>query len=141
MITEADFQAALDADPGDSLCRLAFADWLEEQGDPRAAGYRALGESKRMPEKAAWRPGTWLWLWLIPGDHRWDHRQPATIPTPWKKRIVPQPSRFFPSRAEAEDAAALAWANMTAVQRDKAYSLLAGGDVKSVTVSLEGGAS
>jgi uncharacterized protein (TIGR02996 family) len=41
--TEDDFHAALDAQPDDWHTRLVFADWLEEQGDPRAEGYRALG--------------------------------------------------------------------------------------------------
>jgi len=41
---EAAFQAQLDANPGDSLCRQVFADWLDERGDIRAAGYRKLGE-------------------------------------------------------------------------------------------------
>lgn len=43
MTTEDDFQAALDADPGNWQTRLVFADWLQERGDERADGYRALG--------------------------------------------------------------------------------------------------
>jgi uncharacterized protein (TIGR02996 family) len=37
------FQTALDAHPDDHHTRLVFADWLQERGDPRAEGYRALG--------------------------------------------------------------------------------------------------
>jgi uncharacterized protein (TIGR02996 family) len=49
MTTEDDFQRALDADTTDWQTRLVFADWLEEQGDPRADGYRALGVLKKWP--------------------------------------------------------------------------------------------
>ena len=49
MTTEDDFQAALDADPENWQTRLVFADWLQERGDPRAEGYRALGVLRRRP--------------------------------------------------------------------------------------------
>lgn len=61
MITERDFQAALDADPSQCELRCVFADWLAECGDPRAAGYRWLGENRKWPttwtewsERADW---------------------------------------------------------------------------------------
>src|SRR5579862_8640416 len=40
----------LDAHPDDYQTRLVFADWLEEHGDPRAPGYRALGALGIAPE-------------------------------------------------------------------------------------------
>jgi uncharacterized protein (TIGR02996 family) len=43
------FQSRLDEHPDDHTTRLVFADWLEERGDPRAAGYRALGLLGRWP--------------------------------------------------------------------------------------------
>lgn len=43
MTTEEDFQRALDADPENGGLRMVFADYLDEQGDPRGPGYRALG--------------------------------------------------------------------------------------------------
>lgn len=49
MTTEDDFQNAIDASPDDWNARLVFADWLQEQGDPRAEGYRALGALKWCP--------------------------------------------------------------------------------------------
>lgn len=49
MTTEDDFQAALDASPDDWQTRLVFADWLQERGDPRAEGTRALGVMRRCP--------------------------------------------------------------------------------------------
>jgi uncharacterized protein (TIGR02996 family) len=56
MTTEDDFQAALDADPNDHNTRMVFADFLDERGDPRAAGYRALG-ALRLHTRA----GTGFW--------------------------------------------------------------------------------
>src|SRR5204863_136709 len=47
--TEDDFQNALDADPADWQTRLVFADWLQERGDVRAEGYRALGRTRFYP--------------------------------------------------------------------------------------------
>lgn len=49
MTSEDDFQATLDANPEDWQTRLVFADWLQEQGDPRAEGYRALGACRVWP--------------------------------------------------------------------------------------------
>lgn len=49
MTTEEDFQLMLDANPEDWLTRIIFADWLQENGDRRAAGYRELGIRQRMP--------------------------------------------------------------------------------------------
>lgn len=49
MGTEDEFQAALDADPSNHFLREVFADWLEEQGDARAAGYRMLGRLRIFP--------------------------------------------------------------------------------------------
>jgi uncharacterized protein (TIGR02996 family) len=49
VISESEFQAALDAHPDDHVTRLVFADWLEGEGDPRAEGYRALGLLRRSP--------------------------------------------------------------------------------------------
>ncbi len=49
MTTEDDFQAALDANPDDWQTRLVFADWLDERGDARAEGYRALGANRLRP--------------------------------------------------------------------------------------------
>lgn len=47
--TERDFQRRLDETPDDQAVRLAFADYLEEQGSVRALGYRALGRLNRVP--------------------------------------------------------------------------------------------
>lgn len=53
MTSEDDFQAQLDANPDDWQTRLVFADWLDERGDPRAGGYRALGFHRWRPYRVA----------------------------------------------------------------------------------------
>ena len=58
---EAAFQAALDAHPADHTTRLVFADWLQERGDPRAEGYRALGMLGIRPRTA--ESDTWRLYW------------------------------------------------------------------------------
>lgn len=82
MTTEDDFQNALAAEPRDWQTMLVFADWLEERGDPRAEGYRALGLLRRVP--AAFGR---LWVWL---NARWarsyndtEDKRAATLPDDW----------------------------------------------------------
>jgi len=70
MTTEDDFQAALDADPADWQTRLVFADWLEERGDVRAEGYRALGVLRKCPQRDH---ATGAWRWLGSGEQSDRH--------------------------------------------------------------------
>lgn len=42
--------AAINEDPADFETRRVYADWLEERGDPSAAGWRILNETGRVPE-------------------------------------------------------------------------------------------
>ena len=49
MDTEDAIQAWLDAHPDDHTARLVLADLLDERGDPRAAGYRAMGRLRMYP--------------------------------------------------------------------------------------------
>ena len=49
MSDEESFQAALDAAPDDQVTRAVFGDWLEDRGDPRGPGYRALARLGRVP--------------------------------------------------------------------------------------------
>jgi uncharacterized protein (TIGR02996 family) len=54
--TEADFDEAILADPADVSRRLVYADWLEEQGDPRAELFRlqnTLTQSVDAPNRTA----------------------------------------------------------------------------------------
>lgn len=61
MSDEDAFQSALDKEFYDHTTRLVFADWLEDRGDPRAEGYRALGALKKYP--------------FIPGKNLIDYRE------------------------------------------------------------------
>ncbi len=49
MTTEEDWNKLLDENPADFDSRRIFGDWLEERGDPRADGYRALGVLRKHP--------------------------------------------------------------------------------------------
>ncbi len=59
LTTEDDFQRKLDQNPDDHHTRLVFADWLDDRGDERAAGYRALGVNGKRPNEQ--KPGDWTW--------------------------------------------------------------------------------
>jgi uncharacterized protein (TIGR02996 family) len=115
MTTEDDFQRALDQHPHDWQTRLVFADWLQEHNDPRADGYRALGELRRVP---TYTPGCWWWADPNVVDDAAGIRESERLPQAWLYAIVgadgktSSTRRFvgFPSRREAEDAAAVAYA-------------------------------
>jgi len=48
--SENDLQAGLDLRPDDHHLRRVLGDYLEEQGDERATGYRALGVNRKQPQ-------------------------------------------------------------------------------------------
>jgi uncharacterized protein (TIGR02996 family) len=119
--TEEDFQTALDANPDDWQTRLVFADWLEERADPRAAGYRALAVRRWH----AYRPN-FTGYWTV-GNYRADHPNDVSdLPDDWFDHVwnaTPRDSRTKASRGRwvaldtrrtAEDAAALAFAKLSA---------------------------
>ena len=56
MHTDADFLAAVAAHPTDPLTRLVYADWLDENGDPR-------GELVRIEEEVRFEPAWSDVLW------------------------------------------------------------------------------
>jgi uncharacterized protein (TIGR02996 family) len=82
MTGEDDFQAMLDANPDDHDTRKIFGDFLEERGDPRGPGYRALGALRLCPgherNDAPWgeaypenddeHGGCWSWWHLAKPD-------------------------------------------------------------------------
>jgi uncharacterized protein (TIGR02996 family) len=127
MTTEDDFQRALDASPDDWQTRLVFADFLEERGDPRAEGYRALGVNRRRP----WPE--FLTRFTFNSGHPYagacDAGSPGTLPNDWYRTADPDWTRsgvgpfHKVERREAEDAAALAFAKLPAERRAE---LLAG---------------
>lgn len=134
MTTEDDFQRQLDANPDDHQTRLVFADWLEEHGDPRAAGYRALGALGRRPNYYKGHPGQ-IGPYVLP---EWDwgtthnphsqegksyHNMPHFLPDDWHKLIPHQVVngygetdqeywRYHPDRRDADDAAAHAFSQL-----------------------------
>jgi len=115
MTTEEEFQRALDARPHDRQLRLVFADWLEERGDPRATGYRALargGYRPFIPVGLAYQP---KYAWCREGsggEARWHD----DLPSDWFDHVMTTDASLasFPTRQEAEDAAALAFEKLPA---------------------------
>lgn len=132
MTTEDDFQAALDADPTDFTARLVFADWLDEQGDPRAAGYRMLAYARMAPvgpgNKSQHGQQEWCWLETVTGrsnrcnvksywythlTKRWKDAPPGFHQS-WAGWRV-----YYDTRREAEDDAALAWLKVDVKKRER----------------------
>lgn len=125
MVTEEDFQSALDLNWGDWQTRLVFADWLEERGDVRADGYRALGVLNLRPYKPSsvkqcpyWvrksiREGSNAWVWELCRD--WFD---ALDVNGKGKRAAPDWSlNRTATRRQLEDAAALAFGKLTDARR------------------------
>lgn len=123
MTTEDDFQAALDAHPDDWQTRLVFADWLDERGDPRAAGYRALGVLRRRPQFDTAPDVYWYFANDRTDRHQYAdplHERRALIPTDWFRLAAPGRDFWtsgFDTRRAAEDAAAEAFARLPASRR------------------------
>lgn len=117
MTDEDCFQAALDANPDDHVTRLAFADWLEERGDQRAEGYRALGLLRKhaaVPGSQALGANGGCWFWVTSVD-------PATaLPIDWQRAwrpLVPKSFVATNTRRRIEDAAALGFAKLSVERR------------------------
>jgi uncharacterized protein (TIGR02996 family) len=114
MTDEAAFQRALDDDPTNSATRLVFADWLEEQGDSRAAGYRWMGENGKRPYDWPKAPGpvrheTYDW-YRTEGGAIWDVPLYCEIPEWLWKCFGPSPDWIgFATRRAAEDALSAAF--------------------------------
>ena len=120
MTTEEDFQQALDAHPDDHHTRLVFADWLDERDDPRAAGYRALGVLRRR----AMRYEATTHAWCSPA--RFGSERGDTLPQDWFDTVLGTSGdvllRTAPTRREAEDAAAKAFALLPAERQTELLS-------------------
>lgn len=110
MTTEDDFHRALDANPTDWQTRLVLADWLDEQGDPRAEGYRALGVNEMHPMVINGRWGYLRGSLRLPGA-QW-------VPHDWHGEYqIHDSGEFALTRRAVEDAAALAFAKLPADRR------------------------
>src|SRR5688500_18991336 len=124
MTTEDDFQRALDANPEDWQTRLVFADWLEERNDPRAEGYRALGLLRVRPGKSSARGYYSFTAVDNPAFRYFDEYLPNAIPRDWHDLLPANELKGWPKREHphwrwlrggrrrAEDAAALAFAEL-----------------------------
>lgn len=132
MTTEDDFQAALDANPDDWQTRLVLADFLQEQGDPRAEGYRALAAGRL-------HPGTWdghrgpdgsqeilAAFYCVPPSADGASKQVIArdeLPRDWFNLIEKLPVDIYTrlrsrlTRRDMEDAAAVAFAALGAERR------------------------
>lgn len=120
MTTEDDFQAKLDSNPDDWQTRLVLADFLEDRGDPRAEGYRALGRLKKFPYKQ----NIAFSDWTFHGSSCECCRE-NILPADWYRALSGQQSlwhawpeiRDRKPRREVEDAAAMAFAKLPAGRR------------------------
>jgi uncharacterized protein (TIGR02996 family) len=124
--TEDDFQKRLDEKPDDWQTRLVFADWLQERGDARADGYRALAACRfvlcdRYPgEPPRFIPHE---LSRIFPESAGASGRDYTLPLDWYAKVLGLGHEAtgslipFPTRRAAEDAAALAFAGLPARRR------------------------
>ena len=117
MTTEDDFQRHLDAHPDDHHTRLVLADFLQERGDARAEGYRALGMLRKQPGEKEYT--SWLCDWA--GDAYWSECADA-LPEDWHRLFHKHARQSYvghryANRRDAEDAAALAFAQLPAARR------------------------
>jgi uncharacterized protein (TIGR02996 family) len=116
--TEDDFQRALDARPNDWQTRLVFADWLQERGDTRAPGYRAIAVQRLRPLNGRNR-NLDAWWWCSQAGNTCHN----IVPQDWFVLLSAGPGSklFWPvftatggnkSRGECEDALALAFVRL-----------------------------
>ena len=116
---EVAFQAALDADPADQVTRLAFADWLQDRDDPRAAGYAAMVALGVRPMQNG---SFTLWNWRYfqnPPAYLRPYLRASVLPRDWYESLTGSPvplgnwSSEYTSCSAAENAAALAFARLS----------------------------
>lgn len=121
MTDEDAFNAVLDANPDDHTVRLAYADYLQDHDDPRAAGMRALGRLERVPF-LNWSFGNYASDYDDSPDYSalpnvWFEAMWVTAPEPSRHRTLAEGWISHRTRRAAEDAAALAFAELTPEQQ------------------------
>jgi uncharacterized protein (TIGR02996 family) len=131
---EEDFQRHLDERPGDHLARQVFADWLQDRGDPRAEGYRALGVMRRdcTQEGAFLAIDTYRGTCPYWGHYGHQILQVHHLPGDWFSLLevagrsdcnAPSWSqRFDATRRELDDAAAIAFSRLPPERRAEILS-------------------
>lgn len=118
------FNDALDTAPDNDLARAVYADWLQDRGDPRGPGYRALARLRRRAGKCSLPRLGFIWgnrdalgadnLYFSPRPH-------CGLPDVWFKHLPikgngydhPHAWSYYPTRRAAEDAAALAYSALS----------------------------
>jgi uncharacterized protein (TIGR02996 family) len=117
--TEDDFHEMLDTNPHDHQTRLILADWLQDNNDPRAEGYRAMGQLQRHPQKDLgihfWHSPDYKSLSVVQNDA--PH---AILPKEWfdamqddKQAVEFAGIHSASKRREMEDQAALAFGKLS----------------------------
>lgn len=144
--SEMEMRNAMVAEPGNFLLRAVYADLLDERGDPRAAGYRAIGMCQLSPAEytvdpdditkvTSWGPSkTGTWFTSAPTDY--PIHQAFDLPHDWFEALglvdpesvtsVPngiiQETRWtpeYPTTLDAEDHAALAFLKLPAERQEQ----------------------
>jgi uncharacterized protein (TIGR02996 family) len=122
--TEDDFQRNLDDNPENWTLRTVFADWLQDHGDTRAEGYRAIARQKRLPLRME-SHGRDAWWW-----YRGNSPFHNNIPDDWFALLPAGPGSelFWPlltrkenvrSRRQCEDELARAFAELSETRRQQ----------------------
>jgi len=125
MTSEKEFQDQLDQHPDDHHTRMVFADWLEEQGDPRAEGYRALGVLGHSPYTLGkYNPKEKGYGWSNTNNTNAFYPINHKLPIDWftiikdthneypYQRLPQDHWRYHGSRQEADDQAAHAFSQL-----------------------------
>lgn len=122
MTDESAFQESLNADPDNHFLREVFADYLEEQGDPRSLGYRWMGENRKRPYRH-YSHRDWSW-WNL-GNDEYSHTEdlPSDIEEKYFNAMKGDKSdnnshTAFPTRALAETAFCHAFAAIAAAEAE-----------------------
>jgi uncharacterized protein (TIGR02996 family) len=103
---ESDFIDAINADPDDRFTQLVYADWLDEQGDPRAEAWRVLIEAGKRPLRNDLYPEM-PYEWFLEEDRTGDEAN--SIGYDLFDANPEVYSRFYETFHAAMDAAAIAW--------------------------------
>jgi uncharacterized protein (TIGR02996 family) len=126
MTSEEDFQGQLDETPADHMLRAVFADFLEERGDIRAGGYRALSflgiypknfkdqpiKGKPELEWAYWWDQDGRWITARADEDRWPKSYFYVLPESWigiANGTCHGGDLWSDSRRFIEDRAAIGW--------------------------------
>jgi hypothetical protein len=113
--TEADWCAVLDAHPDHHDARARFALWLRDRGDERADGYAALAACGLRSFGSKRR----VWVWFSERYYGRHQTRPCGLPGDWYEKLgrIALNYEDWPTRAAAEDAAALAFLKLPADRR------------------------